>query len=120
MWLKGGDDAPARKRAACRSQRRTNLGRMMSVIVDDGDALRLAQPLEATLRSRERREPARQRVKVRAERKSCGNRGERVQDVVLSRHDQLHAPQLLVVIHDIESTPQTTRPNTRRDKPRVR
>src|SRR6185312_16919364 len=102
MWLKCGDDPPARKGGPRRGERGADLGRVVPVVVDYGHSARVAQPLKPTLRSGHAGQSARHRRKISAEREAARHRGERIEHVVPAGQRELDAAERLVVEGDIE------------------
>ena len=80
---------------ARRREHRGDLGRMMAVVVDDQDPVRLATHLEPPLGAAELAQARRQALERHAELEADGDGGQRVQQVVASRHVQLQATERL-------------------------
>jgi hypothetical protein len=92
VGLEEGDDAPAGEANARGFEVRADLGRMVSVAIDDGDAAGLADGLEAAFRSLELPEWC---GDVRAgETKNLpdGDSGKRIADVMDTRQMRFYFP----------------------------
>ena len=79
------DDDPAAERLRGENDSR-NFRRMMAVVVNDQNPLRLAAHLEAALRAAELAEACGDPIERQPELESNGDGGERVQEVVATRH----------------------------------
>ena len=104
MRLKG-DDNPSPERTGG-LEHRGDLGRVVSVVVDDEDAVRLAANVEPPLRAAKVPEAGRGLLEGHAQFRGDGDRGQRVLQVVPARHLQRQRPQ--------------RRPASRPDRRRVR
>src|SRR5438105_4745327 len=98
MRLKREDESPPGKRGTCGAKRRGNLGWMVRVIVDDDHASGLTDALEATLRTREVREPVGETHERRADRQSGADSRQRIEHVVRARYAQRHGSQQLAIV----------------------
>ena len=88
--LEEHDRAPLARAAAERLEGHADLGRVVAVVVDHQDALRLAAHLEAPVDAGEGLEAGADRVEGHVEVEAHRHRGERVRDVVGAGHGQGH------------------------------
>src|SRR5580704_18175074 len=103
MWLE--DDVDLREAALQRSgQGSANLGGMMAVVVDDGDAVGVSNQLEATVDAVELRQPLANLLYRNIQPDANRDRGGSVADVVRSRHPQLELAQVRAAVGDTEAT----------------
>ena len=103
MRLKGGDDAPVREARARAGQGRLDLRRVMTVVVDDGDAVRFAAHGEATLHALEVAQRLDRGRKRNAELVRDRATGERVEHVVRAHHLEHHFAEPLGPVEDGET-----------------
>src|SRR5687767_15922209 len=101
MRLEQGDDAAARISPPRGIERRANLGGMVGIVVHDQCAEVVAEDLEAAVDTEELCERGRDHRYVDAELAADGDRGERVENVVLTGHEQLEESDPL----DVEGDP---------------
>ncbi len=91
MRLKGDHDAPPER--ARRRQHRRDLGRVMAVVVDHEDPVRLAADVEAPLRAAEVLEAGRDAIERQPQLHADRHRCQRVQQVVPSGHRERQRPE---------------------------
>ena len=85
-------------------QRCGDLGRVVRVIIHDGDAANFAKELEPSIDAAKLLQPWSHRVELEPERETNPNGAESVLDVVVTRHPQRDGAQHITVVFDSEVT----------------
>src|SRR5262249_23624662 len=105
MRLEHGDE-PTVEASLGGGQRRADLGRMVTIIVDDGHPARLAAYLEAALDAGETGQRLLHRMERNLEIEPEADGGERVEDVVPAGNLQRAFAELLSAMDDLEAAGQ--------------